>query len=849
MATYVNDLRLTELATGEASGSWGTTTNTNLELIGESLGYGTEGITTNADTHTSTVADGATDPVRAMFVKYTGTLDSACTITIAPNTLNRMQFIENGTSGSQNIIISQGSGANITIPPGDVKAVYLDGAGSGAAVVDAFASLSVVDLKVQDDLTVTGDLDVDGTANLDILDIDGALTQDGGAVFNEDSADVDFRVESNGDAHRLFIDGGNDRLLIGTTASRVMSGVTTDFFIEGTAYGDSSIGAVINANGVLNSPGLFFGKSRGTSLGSNTVVQNNDRLFTMRIDGSDGTNLEQAAIIEAYVDGSPADNSIPGRLIFMTTNAGAQYATEKFRISADGSLSTPTLGTSNVRFGVNAGNSIASGGNYNVVVGDEAGTALTTGDGNIAVGFEALKTEDSGGSNVAIGYQSLKVLDAGTDASNIAIGYQAGVTMSTGVENIIIGSLAGDALTSGGGNIAIGFKSLSTEDAHGTNTAVGYKTLETLNAGANAYNVAIGYQAGVSATTGVYNTLIGGNAGDAVTTGGYNTAVGGNSLTTLSTGSDNTGIGYGALFAATTSSNNTAVGHGSQENTTTGASNTSVGADSLKQNTTGTLNTAVGTSALTANTTGSYNTAIGQISGDAITTGESNTAVGYGSGSGISTSDNNTTIGGSCAATLSTGAGNTCLGASAANSGTLLTTGSENIVIGLAARTSAGDVDNEIVMGSSVQGTGNQTFVFGDGTLDTNCSMGGTTWANPSDVRIKEEIEDEVVGLSFINDLRPRTFRYRKEKDIPEALNAHVADSEKRYKTDKYEHGFVAQEVKEAIDKHSALKDGFDMWAEDVNDGRQRVGPTAVIPMLVKAIQELSAEVEKLKGA
>ena len=93
-----------------------------------------------------------------MFVKYTGTLDSACTITIAPNTLNRMHFIENGTSGSQNILISQGSGANVTIPPGDTKAVYLDGAGSGAAVVDAFASLSVVDLKVQDDLTVNDDI-------------------------------------------------------------------------------------------------------------------------------------------------------------------------------------------------------------------------------------------------------------------------------------------------------------------------------------------------------------------------------------------------------------------------------------------------------------------------------------------------------------------------------------------------------------------------------------------------------------------------------------------------------------------------------------------------------------------
>ena len=143
-STYVNDLRLNEMATGDGSGTWGTTTNTNLELIGQALGYGTEGITTNADTHTSTIADGATDPVRAMYVEYTGTVDSACTITIAPNTLNRMHFIENGTSGSQNIIISQGTGANVTIPPGDTKAVYLDGAGSGAVVADAFASLSVL---------------------------------------------------------------------------------------------------------------------------------------------------------------------------------------------------------------------------------------------------------------------------------------------------------------------------------------------------------------------------------------------------------------------------------------------------------------------------------------------------------------------------------------------------------------------------------------------------------------------------------------------------------------------------------------------------------------------------------
>ena len=333
MATYVNDLRVKEIGTGESSGTWGTETNVNLELIGEALSFGTEAITTNADTHTSTVADGSTDPARSIYIKYTGTLDSACTITIAPNTISRLHFIENGTSGSQNIIISQGSGANVTIPPGDVKVVYLDGAGSGAAVVDAFASLSTVDLKVQDDLTVTDDvsiggattiggvlditdttdssdatgdtgalrteggasiakklyvgtdLDVDGTTNLDVVDIDGAVdmastllvggtvlataaaavnsTSAGGfgfasnntafysfgadastagsysfqtlsnnaainvtplqisstgIIINEASGDLDFRIESNGNAGMFFVDGGNDKIGIGTTS-------------------------------------------------------------------------------------------------------------------------------------------------------------------------------------------------------------------------------------------------------------------------------------------------------------------------------------------------------------------------------------------------------------------------------------------------------------------------------------------------------------------------------------------------------------------------------------------------------------------------------------------------------
>ena len=188
MATYVNDLRLKEIATGDESGTWGTSTNTNLELIGEAFSYGTEAITTNADTHTTTIADGATDPGRSMYLKYTGTLDSACTITIGPNTVSKVWIVENATSGSQNIILSQGSGANITIPAGDVKVVYSDGAGSGAAFFDAFASLNVGALTGTS-LDISGDIDVDGTTNLDVVDVDGAVNFAADVTF-ADGADI-----------------------------------------------------------------------------------------------------------------------------------------------------------------------------------------------------------------------------------------------------------------------------------------------------------------------------------------------------------------------------------------------------------------------------------------------------------------------------------------------------------------------------------------------------------------------------------------------------------------------------------------------------------------------------------
>jgi len=199
-SVYTNDLRLEEIGSGEQSGTWGDTTNTNLELIAEAFSFGTEAITTNADTHATTIADGATDAGRSMFLKYTGTLDSACTITIGPNTVSKLWFIENGTSGSQNIIIKQGSGATITIPAGQTKAIYSNGAGSGGAMVDAFATLNVVDLLVDDDLTVTDDAAIGGLATVGgTLAVTGVVTANAGVVVDNITIDGNTVSLSSGD--------------------------------------------------------------------------------------------------------------------------------------------------------------------------------------------------------------------------------------------------------------------------------------------------------------------------------------------------------------------------------------------------------------------------------------------------------------------------------------------------------------------------------------------------------------------------------------------------------------------------------------------------------------------------
>jgi len=137
------------------------------------------------------VADGVADPARALYLKVTSgaSLTTTRTLTIGPNTVSRVMWIENATSGSQSINISQGSGANVTIATGAAKIVYLDGAGSGAAVVDALGQVDV------GDGTVTS---VGGTGSVNGITLTGTVTSSGNLTLGGTLANVNLASQVTG---------------------------------------------------------------------------------------------------------------------------------------------------------------------------------------------------------------------------------------------------------------------------------------------------------------------------------------------------------------------------------------------------------------------------------------------------------------------------------------------------------------------------------------------------------------------------------------------------------------------------------------------------------------------------
>ena len=223
-----------EITTGDEDGTWGTSTNTNLELIGEALGYNTQAAFGSDADATTTVADGATDPARAFYFKVTSgaTLTATRTLTIGPNTVSRVMYIENATTGSQSINISQGSGANVTIGSGVTKVVYLDGAGAGAAVVDANANVP---------FNTTGTVtSVSGTGTVNGISLSGTVTSSGNITLGGALTGVDLTSQVTGVLP--FANGGTGLSTLGTAGQALVvntGGTALEYGTAGISAGTS----------------------------------------------------------------------------------------------------------------------------------------------------------------------------------------------------------------------------------------------------------------------------------------------------------------------------------------------------------------------------------------------------------------------------------------------------------------------------------------------------------------------------------------------------------------------------------------------------------------------------------
>jgi hypothetical protein len=296
------------------------------------------------------------------------------------------------------------------------------------------------------------------------------------------------------------------------------------------------------------------------------------------------------------------------------------------------------------------------------------------------------------------------------------------------------------------------------------------------------------------------NTYLGGSgSGFSVpiiaTQSSNNIAIGSpNILALRTTASNNVGIGAEALTLITTGSDNVAIGT-SALRLSTGFSNVAIGSHSLSGNLTANNNIAMGYGSLKTNSSSNGNTATGHRSLN-LSNGGYNTAFGYSSGANISTGDHNTMVGQGAGATLTTGGNNSCFGS--------------------AADVSAAGVSNEITLGNPSVTT-------------LRCAT--TSITAISDVRDKTDIVPLSAGLNFLDTLNPVAFTW----NMRDGSKVGIKSS-----------GFIAQELK-AAQEAVGLQDTLNLVYE-TNPDRMEATYGNLIPVLVKAIQELRAEFEAYKS-
>jgi hypothetical protein len=197
-STYTSNIGIEKIGAGEQAGTWGTTTNSNFDIIDRAIN-GVGAITLSGTTHTLTTSDGTLSDGQFKVLVLGGSPSGTNTITITPNDQDKLYFVQN--SSGQSATFTQGSGASVTIANGKGAIIYADGAASSAAVVDLtalFATSQAIDNVVIGGTTPAAITGTTITANDSILpdtsggaDI-GSASAEFGDVYIADNNNIKF---------------------------------------------------------------------------------------------------------------------------------------------------------------------------------------------------------------------------------------------------------------------------------------------------------------------------------------------------------------------------------------------------------------------------------------------------------------------------------------------------------------------------------------------------------------------------------------------------------------------------------------------------------------------------------
>ena len=184
-STYTSNLGVEKIGAGEQAGTWGNTTNNNLDIIDRAIN-GVGAITLSGTTHTLTTSDGTLSDGGFKVLVFGGSPSGTNTVTISPNDQDKFYVVQNSTS--QSITFTQGSGGNVVLAAGSKKIIYADGAGSGAAVVDVTSAFDIASPRIAGTAVtstatelniIDGDTSRGTTA---VADGDGIVTNDAGTM-------------------------------------------------------------------------------------------------------------------------------------------------------------------------------------------------------------------------------------------------------------------------------------------------------------------------------------------------------------------------------------------------------------------------------------------------------------------------------------------------------------------------------------------------------------------------------------------------------------------------------------------------------------------------------------------